>query len=76
MNSDDYDVGYKIKSNLDNETYKIFISSYGNKYWEEVHFSFWILKNSIFYGEELLTTKKSTITHDQSLLKKLKIRTL
>jgi len=32
--------------------------------------------NSIFYGEELLTTKNSTITHDQSLLKKLKIRTL
>ena len=31
--------------------------------------------NSIFYGEELLTTKNSTITHDQSLLKKLKIRT-
>ncbi len=32
--------------------------------------------NSIFYGEELLTTKNSTITHDQILLKKLKIRTL
>ncbi len=32
--------------------------------------------NSIFYGEELLTTKNSTITHDHSLLKKLKIRTL
>ena len=32
--------------------------------------------NSIFYGEELLTTKNSTITHDQNLLKKLKIRTL
>ena len=32
--------------------------------------------NSIFYGEELLTTKNSTIKHDQSLLKKLKIRTL
>ena len=32
--------------------------------------------NSIFYGEELLTTKNSTIAHDQSLLKKLKIRTL
>ncbi len=29
--------------------------------------------NSIFYGEELLTTKNSSINHDQSLLKKLKI---
>ena len=27
--------------------------------------------NSIFYGEELLTTKNSTIEHDQELLKKL-----
>jgi len=31
--------------------------------------------NSIFYGEELLTTKNSTIQHDQGLLKKLKIKT-
>ena len=31
--------------------------------------------NSIFYGEELLTTKNSTIQHDQALLKKLKIKT-
>ena len=29
--------------------------------------------NSIFYGEELLTTKNSPISHDQNLLKKLKI---
>ena len=29
--------------------------------------------NSIFYGEELLTTKNSSINHDQNLLKKLKI---
>ena len=29
--------------------------------------------NSIFYGEELLTTKNSSINHDQILLKKLKI---
>jgi len=29
--------------------------------------------NSIFYGEELLTTKNSPINHDQDLLKKLKI---
>ena len=29
--------------------------------------------NSIFYGEELLTTKNAGVTHDQSLLKKLKI---
>ena len=28
--------------------------------------------NSIFYGEELLTTKNSSINHDQNLLKKLK----
>ena len=32
--------------------------------------------NSIFYGEELLTTKNSTIKHDQDLLKKLKIKTM
>ena len=32
--------------------------------------------NSIFYGEELLTTKNSTIEHDQKLLKKLKIKTM
>ncbi len=31
--------------------------------------------NSIFYGEELLTTKNSTIQHDQDLLEKLKIKT-
>lgn len=29
--------------------------------------------NSIFYGEELLTTKNAGVAHDQSLLKKLKI---
>ena len=29
--------------------------------------------NSIFYGEEILTTKNSSINHDQNLLKKLKI---
>lgn len=32
--------------------------------------------NSIFYGEELLTTKNSSIKHDQELLKKLKIETM
>jgi len=32
--------------------------------------------NSIFYGEELLTTKNSTIEHDQKLLKNLKIKTM
>ena len=32
--------------------------------------------NSIFYGEELLTTKNSTIAHDQELLKKLKITSM
>ena len=32
--------------------------------------------NSIFYGEELLTTKNSTIKHDQDLLRKLKIKTM
>jgi biotin synthase len=32
--------------------------------------------NSIFYGEELLTTKNSTIDHDRKLLKKLKINTM
>ena len=32
--------------------------------------------NSIFYGEELLTTKNSSIKHDQELLKKLKIKTM
>ena len=32
--------------------------------------------NSIFYGEELLTTKNSTIAHDRELLKKLKINTM
>ena len=32
--------------------------------------------NSIFYGEELLTTKNSTIAHDRKLLKKLKINTM
>lgn len=32
--------------------------------------------NSIFYGEELLTTKNSTIEHDQELLKKLKITSM
>jgi len=32
--------------------------------------------NSIFYGEELLTTKNSTIEHDQRLLKNLKIKTM
>jgi len=32
--------------------------------------------NSIFYGEELLTTKNSSVHHDQKLLKKLKIGTL
>ena len=31
--------------------------------------------NSIFYGEELLTTKNSTIAHDRKLLNKLKITT-
>ena len=31
--------------------------------------------NSIFYGEELLTTKNSTIQHDQDLLERLKIKT-
>ena len=29
--------------------------------------------NSIFYGEELLTTKNSSIQHDQELMRKLKI---
>lgn len=29
--------------------------------------------NSIFYGEELLTTKNSSIKHDQELMRKLKI---
>ena len=32
--------------------------------------------NSIFYGEELLTTKNSTIKHDQKLLMNLKIKTM
>ena len=32
--------------------------------------------NSIFYGEELLTTKNSPISHDQNLLKKLKINSI
>ncbi len=32
--------------------------------------------NSIFYGEELLTTKNSSIDHDQKLMKKLKIGTI
>ena len=31
--------------------------------------------NSIFYGEELLTTKNSTIKHDRKLLNNLKIKT-
>ena len=29
--------------------------------------------NSIFYGEELLTTKNAGVDHDRVLLKKLKI---
>jgi len=29
--------------------------------------------NSIFYGEELLTTKNASIKHDQELMRKLKI---
>ena len=29
--------------------------------------------NSIFYGEELLTTKNAGVNHDRALLKKLKI---
>ena len=29
--------------------------------------------NSIFYGEELLTTKNADVNHDRVLLKKLKI---
>lgn len=32
--------------------------------------------NSIFYGEELLTTKNSSIKHDQELMRKLKIGAL
>lgn len=32
--------------------------------------------NSIFYGEELLTTKNSSINHDKSLLSKLSIETI
>ena len=32
--------------------------------------------NSIFYGEELLTTKNSSIQHDQKLMRKLKIGAL
>ena len=32
--------------------------------------------NSIFYGEELLTTKNSSIEHDQELMRKLKIGAL
>ena len=32
--------------------------------------------NSIFYGEELLTAKNSSIQHDQKLMKKLKIGTI
>lgn len=32
--------------------------------------------NSIFYGDELLTTKNSSIIHDKSLLTKLKIKTM
>ena len=32
--------------------------------------------NSIFYGEELLTTKNSSINHDKNLLSKLSIETI
>ncbi len=32
--------------------------------------------NSIFYGDELLTTKNSSIMHDKGLLHKLKIKTM
>lgn len=32
--------------------------------------------NSIFYGDELLTTKNSSINHDKSLLDKLRIETM
>ena len=32
--------------------------------------------NSIFYGEELLTTKNASIEHDQNLMKNLKIGTI
>ena len=32
--------------------------------------------NSIFYGDELLTTKNSSINHDKSLLDKLRIKTI
>tara|TARA_Y100000389_G_scaffold202850_1_gene249457 strand:+ start:4684 stop:5628 length:945 start_codon:yes stop_codon:yes gene_type:complete len=32
--------------------------------------------NSIFYGDELLTTKNSSINHDRSLLEKLSIKTI
>ena len=32
--------------------------------------------NSIFYGDELLTTKNSPIHHDRNLLKKLKISSI
>ena len=32
--------------------------------------------HSMLYGEELLTTKNSTIAHDQELLKKLKITSM
>ena len=32
--------------------------------------------NSIFYGDELLTTKNSSINHDKSLLDKLRIKTM
>ena len=32
--------------------------------------------NSIFYGDELLTTKNSSINHDKNLLDKLRIKTI
>jgi biotin synthase len=32
--------------------------------------------NSIFYGDELLTTKNSSINHDKALMDKLSIKAL
>ena len=38
--------------------------------------SFFAGANSIFYGDELLTTKNSSINHDKNLLDKLRIKTI
>ena len=37
---------------------------------------FFVVFNSIFYGDELLTTKNSSINHDKNLLDKLRIKTI